>query len=259
MEELDNEIKKLLKSKKLVRIYEKLISDIEVKNLIKYANTVAIKRMGLNDHGETHSKIATRDALHILNLLSAKIKPNIIKEKIGSFEDVKLAIMLSAYLHDIGISIERDNHEIFSVILAQPIIRRFLYRYYGDNEKKIISILPIVLEGITCHMANFEPSSVEAGIVSIADGCDMTKGRARIPFNLGGRDIHEYSAMAIDEVSIKKGKEKPVDIIIRMSSAAGVFQVEDILLTKLNNSGLKKYVRVVSIVNERGNVYRDIY
>ena len=257
--EIDNEIKKLLKDKKLVSIYEMLSNDAEVKSLVRYTNIVSIKRLGYNDHGETHSKITTRNALHLLNLLSKTINPNIVKEKLGDYNDAKLAVMLSAYLHDIGISVNRQNHEEFSVVLAQPILRRFLYDYYGDNEKKISTILPIILEGIICHMAHYKPSSVEGGIISVADGCDMTKGRARIPFHIGERDIHEYSAMAIDEVSIKRGKNKPVRITVKMSSAAGVFQVEDILLTKLRNSGLSKYIKVESIVSERGNIYKDTY
>jgi metal-dependent HD superfamily phosphatase/phosphodiesterase len=257
--EIDDEIRKLLKNKELIRIYEELSSDEEVKTLIKYANIVSIKRLGYNDHGGMHSKITTRNALHLLNLISSKVKPNIVKERLGDYEDSKLAVMLAAYLHDIGIGINRQDHEKFSVILAQPILRRMLYSYYGDNEKKISSILPIILEGIVCHMAHYKPTSIEAGIVSVADGCDMTKGRARIPFRIGERDIHEYSAMAIDEVSIKKGKRKLVKITVKMSSAAGVFQVEDILLTKLRNSGLQKYIEVESIVNERGNIYKDTY
>lgn len=257
--EIDEEIKKLLKEKQLVKIYELLSSDSEVKALLKYTNIVSIKRLGYNDHGEMHSKITTRNALHLLNLISPKVKLNIIKERIGDYKDAKLAVMLSAYLHDIGISINRKEHEKFSVILAQPIIWRMLYSYYGKNEKKIALLIPIILEGIICHMAHYEPTSVEAGIISVADGCDMTKGRARIPFGIGGRDINEYSAMAIDEVSIKRGKKKPVRITIKMSSAAGVFQVEDILLTKLRNSKLSKYIEVESIVSERGNIYKDIY
>jgi len=256
---IDDEIKKLLKEKELIKIYEILSKDDEVKSLVKLANIVSIKRLGYNDHGEMHSKITTRNALLILNLISSKVKPNIVREKLGDYDDAKLAVMLSAYLHDIGISINRKEHEKFSAILAQPILWRIMYNYYGDNEKKISSILPIILEGIVCHMAHYKPTSVEAGIVSVADGCDMTKGRARIPFGIGGRDINEYSAMAIDEVSIKHGKKKPVVITVKMSSAAGVFQVEDILLTKLNNSGLKDYIKIESIVNERGNIYKDVY
>ena len=81
MKNIDLEIKKLLDNEKLIGIYEKLVEDEEVKTLVKYTNTVSINRLGYNDHGETHSKITTRNALRLLNLLSAKIKPNIIKEK----------------------------------------------------------------------------------------------------------------------------------------------------------------------------------
>ena len=252
---MDDEIKAFLKKEDLINFYENLKSNKEVKTLIKQANNVSIGRLGLNDHGEMHSKITTRNALKILSLLK---KSTIMKEKIGNEDDAKIAVMLSAYLHDIGISINRENHELFSVILAKPIAEKLLIDYYKES-KKAYAILPVVLEGILCHMGNYKPTSVEAGIISIADGCDMTKGRARISFTIGDRSIHEYSAMAIDEVNIKKGKEKPVEIEIKMSSAAGVFQVQEILLKKIKNSGLKKYVAVVSKVKERGKSYKDVY
>ena len=53
-------------------------------------------------------------------------------------------------------------------------------------------------------MATHPIHSVEAGIILIADGCDMTKGRARIPLEIPSKpaegDIHKYSANAIEKV-----------------------------------------------------------
>ena len=60
-------------------------------------------------------------------------------------------------------------------------------------------------------MATHPIHSVEAGIILIADGCDMTKGRARIPLEIPSKpaegDIHKYSANSIEKVKIGRGNE----------------------------------------------------
>ena len=59
-------------------------------------------------------------------------------------------------------------------------------------------------------MSSRKIHSIEAGIILIADGCDMTKGRARIPMAINTTpkvgDIHKYSANAINRISIHKGE-----------------------------------------------------
>ncbi|GAH97642.1 unnamed protein product, partial [marine sediment metagenome] len=66
-----------------------------------------------------------------------------------------------------------------------------------DIEKKTI-IRSLIIECIAGHMATQTIYSLEAGLVSIGDGCDMEKGRARIIFLLSRTpqvgDIHKYSA-----------------------------------------------------------------
>ncbi len=85
---------------------------------------------------------------------------------------------------------------------------------------------------------------MEGAIVAVADGCDMTKGRARMPFDLGKIDIHAVSALAIEEVIIKGGDTMPVEIAVLMSNSAGIFQVEQTLIRKLLVTPLKAYVTV---------------
>jgi metal-dependent HD superfamily phosphatase/phosphodiesterase len=93
---------------------------------------------------------------------------------------------------------------------------------------------------------------LEAGVLLIADGCDMTKGRARIPMVLseGPRvgDIHKYSANSIEEVRILPGKEKPIHVKVLMSSEVGLFQVEEVLLGKIAASPAKGYVELYAEV-----------
>lgn len=68
-----------------------------------------------------------------------------------------------------------------SVLLAQPIIDRTLLHVFPDNLHRRVIIKSVATEAIIGHMSSRKIHSIEAGILLIADGCDMTKGRARIP------------------------------------------------------------------------------
>lgn len=230
---IENSIKeKLNRYPNALLVFETLINDSEVKELLEITNDVSIKKLNFNDHGRIHAKIAVDSSLKLLNLLVKEPK-----------EESVIAIVFAAYLHDIGVSINRENHELFSVILAKPLIERI----YSSLKSKTKA-----LEAILCHMANYKPHSIEAGIVSIADGTDMTAGRARIVSKIKkttGR-IHSFSALEILNVEIKKGKKKPVEIEIIMKNTAGIFQVEEILLPKLKNSGLIDKVSIVAVIKK---------
>ncbi len=110
----------------------------------------------------------------------------------------------------------------------------------------------LALECISGHMGNRPVYSLEAGIVQVADGCDMTKGRARISMSLSHTPrtgtIHQYSANSIEKVLFEKGKEKPIQIKVSMSSEVGIFQVEEVLLTKIANSTAKPYIELYAYV-----------
>ena len=92
--------------------------------------------------------------------------------------------------------------------------------------------------------------SIEAGLILIADGCDMTKGRARIPMELNKvpsvGDIHKYSANSIESVKIHQGSEKPIQIEVFMSSDVGFFQIEEVLIPKINSSPAKGFVELLA-------------
>lgn len=53
-------------------------------------------------------------------------------------------------------------------------------------------------------------------------------------------------AEAIDAVTIAPGEERAVSIEIAMNNSAGIFQVDELLATKLRGSGLEEHVEVVA-------------
>jgi metal-dependent HD superfamily phosphatase/phosphodiesterase len=103
-----------------------------------------------------------------------------------------------------------------------------------------------VLHAIIGHRRRGEPFTIEAGIVRVADALDMARGRSRVPFEAGQRNIHSLSAYAIEEVKISAGRDKAVRVEILMSNSAGIFQVDELLATKLRGSGLEEHMEVVA-------------
>ena len=66
------------------------------------------------------------------------------------------------------------------------------------------------------------------------------------PFESGRPNIHSLSAAAIEAVKIEPGEEKAVRIEIDMNNSAGIFQVDELLATKLRGSGLEEQIEVVA-------------
>ncbi|MDR2633728.1 MAG: HD domain-containing protein [Treponema sp.] len=230
-----------------------IIQDEEVQAIQEYANTVSIKRLNYNDHGPVHMRTVALNALIMLGLLrDAKIPTSLEREESGSFEDSLIAVLMAAFLHDIGMSVGRQDHELHSAYIACPILDRLLHTVYGEDLQKRLIVRSLALEGISGHMGNRIIHSLEAGILLVADGCDMTKGRARIPMALAEAprvgDIHKYSANSIEEVHISQGIEQPIGIDILMSSEVGLFQVEEVLLGKIAASTAKKYIELYARV-----------
>ncbi|HCX72622.1 MAG TPA: phosphohydrolase [Candidatus Cloacimonas sp.] len=240
------------------QIAEDIFNDSEVQALQDYANVVSIKRLGFNDHGPVHMRKAAWNAIKMFELLSqAGIKFNLEAENIASSEDSLIVVLIASLLHDIGMSVSRQNHEIMSINLGTPIIRRILQKFYPEDVKKQVIMRSMIYEGIVGHMATQTIHSLEAGLVLIGDGCDMEKGRARITTMLANKpkvgDIHKYSANAIEKVTIGAGNVKPIQILVKMSQSVGLFQVEEVLFTKIASSPVKKYIELYAQVrdNER--------
>ena len=246
--EIENEILVML-SGKTAMAASLIFKDEEAQALRNYANTVSIKRLGYNDHGPVHMNKTALNALIMFDILSrGGIKFNLEEEKIGNIEDSKVAVLISSLLHDVGMSIGRENHELLGAVFATPVIERTLTRIYDkDIEKKTI-VHSLIIEGIAGHMATQDIHSLEAGLVSIGDGCDMEKGRARIIFLLSSTpkvgDIHKYSANSIQKVEIIKGEEKPIRIIVEMTESVGFFQIEQVLFPKILANPAKPYVEL---------------
>ena len=232
-----------------------LVEDEEIHQLQDYANTVSIKRLRYNDHGPVHMRKVTLNAVIMTELLhEAGVKLNLEQEQVGTFEDSVISILMATFLHDIGMTVGRDGHENMAITLAYPIADRILGRVYGNNLAKRIITRSMAMEGILGHMTTHKIHSLEAGIVLIADGCDMEKGRARIPLMLSTEskvgDIHKYSATSIKKVSIARGSQLPIKITVNMTESVGFFQIEEVLLQKIAASPIKPYIELYAGIDQ---------
>jgi len=237
-----------LKGKPLV-LAQEIFSDPEIIHLQNYANSVSITRLNYNDHGPVHMKRVAYNSIKIMSILHEQgFKFSLEKEGIGTYEDSLTAVLTASLIHDIGMSIGRENHEKNALILADPILRRILQKIYPDDIEKQVVVRSLTFECISGHMGTVKVRSYEAGVVLIADGCDMEKGRSRIPMMINEEpkpgDIHQYSSAAIDKVRITKGENKPLAITVEMSASVGFFQIEEVLFRKINASTLKPFIEL---------------
>ncbi|HAP44733.1 MAG: phosphohydrolase [Spirochaetes bacterium GWD1_61_31] len=235
------------------RLAELMIADPEIQEMQEYANVVSIRRLNFNDHGPVHMRTALINALNMLGYLhESGIKTSLEQDEAGSYEDSRMAVMLASFLHDIGMAVGRQNHEMNSAIFAYPVITRLLQEILPTQLGRLVAIRSVAIEGIEGHMTTQRIHSLEAGLILIADGCDMKKGRSRIPMLLSTEpkagDIHQYSAAAITDVVISHGQNRPIQIDITMQESVGFFQVEEVLLHKINTSPVKQYVELNAAV-----------
>lgn len=212
-----------------------------------YMAQVHAERLGMSDHSWVHMQIVLNIALRLTRLLvKGGVRPAMVTDHGMSERDAEVVVAGGALLHDVGMSIHRADHEAYSLFLANGALGRLLEDIYPEPERSIVA--SEILHAIIGHRRRGQPYTVEAGIVRVADALDMAEGRTRIPLEAGQEGIHSISAAAIDNVRISAGESRPVRIEIDLNNSAGIFQVDDLLATKIRDTPLAGNVEVVAEV-----------
>jgi len=226
----------------------RLRSDPEIHAYLEAQNVNAVVRKGYNDHGPTHISIVRDRALRLYDLLKAGgVEFDGAREQGLDEADEAVVVALAATLHDVGHVVHRDRHSYYSVPLAADLIDRLLAESDRYGVAEAVRVKSEVLHAILCHHVEEDPLTLEAGVVRVADGLDMERGRSRIPYEKGGRGINTLSSQAIRDVTLAPGDDIPVVVEIEMVNAAGVYQVDGLLKEKLRGSGLTDHVRIVAV------------
>jgi metal-dependent HD superfamily phosphatase/phosphodiesterase len=213
-----------------------------------YMAQVNAERLGMSDHSWVHMQIVLNISLRLLRLLvKAGVEPAVVSDHGMRDRDAEVVVAGGALLHDVGMSIHRADHEEYSLFLAGGALDRLLADAYKQPERTVIA--SEILHAIIGHRRRGEPYTLEAGVVRVADALDMAQGRTRIPIEAGHEGIHSISSAAIDEVRIEAGEERPVKVEIELNNSAGIFQVDDLLATKIRGTPLEGKLEVVAKID----------
>jgi metal-dependent HD superfamily phosphatase/phosphodiesterase len=242
---------------KLRKVIELVNADEDLYALWTAANVNAVERLGMTDHGPVHVKIVMNIAVRILRLLmESGVEAGVVTNYRLEPHDAEVVVALAALLHDLGMSIHRDDHETYSLFIADRKLREILPAAYPPREATIMR--SEILHAIIAHRSDGRPLTVEAGVVRIADALDMAKGRSRIPFSSGSLSIHSVSAQAVESVSIERGDLKPVSVTVALSNSAGLFQLDQLLRNKLVGSGIEQFIEVdAKVGSEEKTLLKD--
>lgn len=233
----------------LNEILELVRADERTQALIEAQNVNPVVRLRYNDHGIDHVEMVLSRAIDLYALLKRGGVPFNGAADHDLDESVEPVIVaLGAIFHDVGHVVHRDRHSYYSVDIARDRLTDILESVYGAGPAT--KITGEVLHAIVCHHREESPLTREAGVVRVADALDMERGRSRVPYEEGGRGINTVSSRAIKSVSLHPGDERPVHIEIEMTSAAGIYQVDELLNSKVKSSRLEDHIRVIAIRGE---------
>jgi uncharacterized protein len=213
-----------------------------------YMQQVNADRRDMSDHSAVHVRIVVNIALRLFRLLHrAGIEPAMVGEHGMTARDAEVVIAAACLVHDTGMSIHRADHEQYSLFLAADRLPLLLEGIYEEPELTVV--MSEALHAVIGHRRRGDPFTMEAGVVRVADALDMASGRSRIPFETRRPNIHSISAAAIDAVKIEPGEEKAVRVEIEMNNSSGLFQVDELLATKLRGSGIEEHIEVVAEID----------
>jgi uncharacterized protein len=205
-------------------------------------------RLGMSDHSWVHIQIVLNVALRLLRLLERRgVEPAMVRDHGMRSRDAEVVVAAAALLHCVGMSVHRTDHESYSLFLAADKLGHLLASSYDEPERSVV--VAEAMHAIIGHRRRGDPFTLEAGVVRVADALDMAEGRSRVPFEGGRTNIHSLSAAAIDEIKIEAGEDRAVLIEVAMNNSAGIFQVDELLATKLRGSGLEDHLEVVARID----------
>src|SRR5919197_1167312 len=223
-------------------IVQVLETDIEIQTLWYMANRTS-RRAAVNDHGPVHVRTSMHHGDTLLRLLvEADVQPNCVTDHGMAEDDVRVVILLGVALHDLGMSVHRDRHELLSVPIALDWLRPKLPPIYVEPQLTVIA--SEVVHAVLAHNVHERCLTLEAGIVKVADALDMTKGRSRKAINAGKIDIHSISAAAVEAVRVTRGTNKPIRIEVDINNPSAVFHLKEVFCQKLAHSSIRDYVEV---------------
>ena len=235
-------------NRRLERLLDAVNADEQVKAWWLVSAVNASRRLGMSDHSWVHIQIVLNIGLRLARLLFRRdVVPSVVADYGLPQRDAEVVVAAGCLFHCVGMAIHREDHERYSLFLTADKLGSLLEDVYPEPDRSVI--VAEALHAIIGHRRKGNPFTIEAGIVRVADALDMARGRSRVPFEAGHQNIHSLSAYAIEEVKILAGRDRAVRVEIAMSNSAGIFQVDELLATKLRGSGLEEHIEVIARID----------
>jgi len=172
-----------------------------------------LSALGYTEHGIRHARIVARITDHIL-------------EKLGYDRHSRILGAIAGYLHDIGNTINRNDHGISSAFLAYDILKE-LKADYKD--------IALIISAIGNHdEERGEPVNPISAAVVIADKADVHSSRVRSPKELDF-DIHDRVNYAVKKSRIHVNtKKKTITLELSIDNRVSkVMEYFEIFLTRM--------------------------
>ena len=160
--------------------FEDIIKDEEISNLIETADRQLVE-IGYTEHGYRHIGIASRIAGEIL-------------KELGYPERIVELGRIAGYMHDIGNSINREDHAHTGALLAYNLLTRKGMSYQDASE---------IMMAIGNHDEKTgSPVSPITAALIIADKSDVHRTRVRNGKDNATFDIHDRVNYAVEDANI---------------------------------------------------------
>ena len=109
-------------NRKLSQLIEAVNSSERIKSTWYMAGLNA-NRLGMSDPSWVHIQIVTNIALRLTRLLAKRgVEAGIVTDHGMTERDAEVVIAAGAMLHDLGLSINRKDHETYSLFLAAYLL-----------------------------------------------------------------------------------------------------------------------------------------
>ncbi|MGD8718841.1 MAG: HD domain-containing protein [Candidatus Zixiibacteriota bacterium] len=187
-----------------------LAADGEVAAYLAEADRV-LGVLGYTEHGAKHARLVAEGARAILEALGYKGRR------------AELAA-IAGYLHDIGNTVNRENHEMISAVLCHSILLRL-----GMDLAEVLQ----VMTAIGNHdEGNGEPVSAISAALTLADKADVRRDRVRNP-SMISFDVHDRVNYAAKGGKVEVDAEAKV-ITLKVEIDTSISQVMEYFETFLS-------------------------
>ena len=202
----------------------------------------------MSDHSWVHVQVVLNIALRLIRLLDkGGIEPAMVSDHGMKQRDAEVVVAAGALLHDDG-----DVHPPRRPRGLQPVPGRrpaATSCWTGSTRSPSgRSWSPRSSTASSATGAAASPTRSRPGWSASPTPSTWPRAARGIPVEGGQFGIHALSAAAIDEVAIEAGDERPVRVEIEMNNSAGIFQVDDLLATKIRGTPLEGHVEVIAEV-----------